>query len=264
LGGGVLLLCGLGGVLWGEGGGEVLSVVVRAGAADPQPAGVGQVVRVPVQGQVVNPPVRPSSACVVRGPYWSWWVQEVRYRSSLGEAWGAPPGSVSWQVQPVAGSPGQAVLLLRCPQGGYWQVTVAAQVEYEDPPCSDQWQGTGTATLELMVVSVTFWPQPIIVLHHQHKGMTIMISQSVTIGATESSHWQILSGARAKTRDTAGAACQVQTCAVSRFILSVPVCGVGWGTRRNQILRIRGKVPGKGESKARKRSESKTLSWRDN
>jgi hypothetical protein len=162
LGGGVLLLCGLGGVLWGQGG-EVLSVVVRAGAADPQPAGVGQVVRVALQGQVVNPPVRPSSACVVRGPYWSWWVQEVRYRSSLGEGWGASPGSVSWQVQPVAGSPGQAVLLLTCPQGGYWQVTVAVQVEYEDPPCSDQWQGTGTATLELMVVSVTFWPQPIIV-----------------------------------------------------------------------------------------------------
>jgi hypothetical protein len=162
LGGGVLLLCGLGGVLWGEGGGEVLSVVVRAGAADPQPAGVGQVVRVALQGQVVNPPVRPSSACVVRGPYWSWWVQEVRYRSSLGEAWGASPGSVSWQVQPVAGSPGQAVLLLTCPQGGYWQVTVAVQVEYEDPPCSDQWQGTGTATLELMVVSVTFWPQPVV------------------------------------------------------------------------------------------------------
>jgi hypothetical protein len=50
LGGGVLLLCGLGGVLWGQGG-EVLSVVVRAGAADPQPAGVGQVVRVALSKQ---------------------------------------------------------------------------------------------------------------------------------------------------------------------------------------------------------------------
>jgi hypothetical protein len=169
------LLCGLGGVLWGQGG-EVLSVVVRAGAADPQPAGVGQVVRVALQGQVVNPPVRPSSACVVRGPYWSWWVQEVRYRSSLGEAWGASPGSVSWQVQPVAGSPGQAVLLLTCPQGGYWQVTVAVQVEYEDPPCSDQWQGTGTATLELMVVSVTFWPQPVLTL----VGQTVFLRAAVT------------------------------------------------------------------------------------
>jgi len=137
---------------------QSLTVTASAGAASPNPTCVNQQITSALSASVSNPPTAPYP-CTLQAPTWSWSIVSVQY-STDGTSWSSTGTGGVWINHPDPASP-NATLIGQFSQGGYYQITVQATVTYTDYPCYDVWSASGTASVTMTAVSVSFSPDPV-------------------------------------------------------------------------------------------------------